>query len=169
MLFVTLGGFLFSGSASDSTLAGEVEVGGPVEVSGGVTIQPAAGWEQSETYADPPGILLGDGTGWLLVQVPEGTGTPQELLNFYVANTLEPGASSLSVGNVEPYNAPAGEAITASYVGVFDGVAVPIEGQVIAIVAPSGTGVALDGWAAQGLYAGVREQVEAMVETVVIP
>jgi hypothetical protein len=169
ILFVTLGGFLFSGSAADSTFAGEVEVGGATPVAAGVTIRPAGGWQVSETVEDPPGTLLGDGTGWLLAGVPEGTGRPKELLEFYVSTYLEPNSSQLSVGSIEPFGAPAGEAVVASYVGVFEGVAVPIQGQVIAIVAPSGTGVALDGWAAQGAYGSVRQEVEAMAASVVIP
>lgn len=168
--FVTLGGFLFSGSGAETTFApDEVEVGNPTPIAGGVVVSPAAGWEQAQPSDDPPGIVLSNGTGWLLAGVPSGSGTPQELLNFYVVTYLEPTASQLSVGTVESFASPTGEAVVASYVGVFDGVAVPIEGQVIAIVGASGVGVALDGWAAQGSYGTVRDQVETMAATVVIP
>ncbi|MGH2711606.1 MAG: hypothetical protein ACRDH9_10440 [Actinomycetota bacterium] len=168
--FVTLGGFLFSGSGAETTFAPEaVEVGNPVPVAGGVTIHLAAGWEQSSSSEDPVGILLSNGTGWLLAGVPAGTGTAEELLEFYVRNYFEPHSSQLSVGSVEAFPTEAGDGVAASYVGVFDGVAVPIEGQVIAFVGPSGTGVVLDGWAAQGSYGSVRDQVETMATTVVIP
>ena len=168
--FVTLGGFLFSGSGAETTFApDEVEVGNPVPVAGGVVISPAAGWEQSAPSDDPPGIVISNGTGWLLAGVPSGSGTARELLNFYVVTYLEPTASQLSLGTVEPFATQTGEAVVASYVGVFEGVAVPIEGQVIAIVGTSGIGVAIDGWAAQGSYGTVRNQVEAMAASVVIP
>jgi hypothetical protein len=168
--FVTLGGFLFSGSGAETSFApDEVEVGNPIPVAGGVVIRPAAGWEQSQPSEDPPGIVISNGTGWLLAGVPSGSGTPQELLNFYVATYLEPSASQLSVGTVESFASQTGEAVMASYVGVFEGVAVPIEGQVIAIVGGSGIGVAIDGWAAQGSYGAVRDQVASMAASVVIP
>lgn len=169
ILFVTFGGFLFGGVPEGSALGGEVEVGAPVDVAGGVTIRPATGWEVAEQGTDPPGVLLGGGGGWLLAGVPEGTGTPEELVEFYVTTYLEPQASQLSVGTAEPLSHPAGSALVASYFGAFEGVGVPLEGEVIAIVAPSGVGVVLDGWAQQGTYGAVSDQVAAMAASLRIP
>jgi hypothetical protein len=169
IVFVTLGGFLFSGGAATPVFAGDVEVGTPVEVAQGVTIQPARGWEVTDQVDDPPGVVLAGGSGRLLAGVPGGTGSPEELLNFYVSGYLEPQASQLSVGDAEPVSLPAGTAVLASYAGVFEGVAVPLEGEVIAIVAPLGVGVVLDGWAQQGSYELVRDQVLAMAESVAVP
>src|SRR5688500_1117759 len=85
IVFVTFGGFLFSGSSAGTALPVEdVEVGTATPVAAGVTIQPAAGWELSHPSEDPTGIVLTDGTGWLLVGVPQGSGTAEELVNFYV-------------------------------------------------------------------------------------
>lgn len=171
ILFVTFGGFLFSGIPEGSALGGEVEVGNPVEIAGRVTIRPAGGWEVASANEDPlpPGVQLTGGGGWLLAAVPVGTGTPEELVEFYVSTYLEPQASQLSVGSAEPLTHSAGSALTASYVGAFEGVGVPLEGEVIAIVAPSGVGVVLDGWAQQGTYGAVSDQVAAMAASVVIP
>jgi hypothetical protein len=169
IFFVTLGGFLFSGLPSGSSLAGEVEVGEPVDVGNFVTIQPAAGWEVTDEVADPQGVILSGGNGLLLVGVPGGVGSPQEMVELYVSGYLEPQSSQLSVGGSEPLALPAGPAAIASYVGVFEGVDVPIEGEVIGIIGDSGTAVVLDGWAPEGTYAIVRDQVAAMAETVTIP
>jgi hypothetical protein len=167
--FVTFGGFFFSGVPSGSSLAGEVEVGQPVDVAFGVTIQPAAGWEVTDEVGDPPGVILSGGNGLLLVGVPGGAGTPEELVDLYVSGYLEPQASQLSVGGAETVSLPAGPAAVASYVGVFEGVDVPIEGEVFGIIGATGTAVVLDGWAPEGSYAIVRDQVAAMAGTVAIP
>lgn len=169
MAFVTLGGFLFSGSPAGTAFAGDVEVGSAVEVAHGVTIQPAAGWQIAEPVVSPQGVVLEGGNGRLLVGVPGGIGSPEELVAYYASNFLEPQASQLSVGEVEPLSLPAGPAAVARYVGLFEGVATPIEGEVIGIVSPSGTAVVLDGWASQGNYGPVHDQVVAMAASVVIP
>jgi hypothetical protein len=169
MTFVTLGGYLFSGTPANPVFSEDVEVGTAVPVAQGVTIQPAEGWVVTDEVGDPPGIVLEGGNGLLLTGVPGGTGSPEELVDFYVSGYLEPQASQLSTGTTEPVTMPAGAGAIISYVGVFEGVDVPIEGEVIAIIGPSGTGVVLDGWSQQGTYAAVRDQVRAMAESVVIP
>ena len=172
MAFVTVGGFFFSGSPTQTAFpggAGEVETGPSIEVSQGVTIEPAEGWTSAGAVGDPPGVVLEGGNGRLLVGVPGGTGTAEELVSFYATNYLEPQASQLSVGELETRSFPAGISVSAAYVGVFEGVDVAIEGEIIAIIAPSGTGVVLDGWAPQGTYGPVADQVAAMAGSVVVP
>jgi hypothetical protein len=169
MLFVTFGGYLFEGTPADPVFSEDVEVGTAVPVAGGVTIQPAEGWAVTEPVDDPPGIILEGANGLLLVGVPGGTGTAEELVDFYVSTYLEPQASQLSTGTTEPVTMPAGSAAVISYVGVFQDVDVPIEGEVIGIVGASGTGAVLDGWSQQGTYGAVRDQVRAMAESVAIP
>lgn len=169
MIFVTFGGFLFSGETANPVFSEDVEVGTAVPVAQGVTIQPAEGWVVTDEVGDPPGIVLEGGNGLLLAGVPGGASSPDELVAFYVSGYLEPQASQLSTGTTEPVAMPAGTGAVVSYVGVFEGVDVPIEGEVIAIIGPSGTGVVLDGWSQQGTYGAVRDQVRAMAESVVIP
>lgn len=171
MAFVTVGGFFFSGSPAQTALPGGGDVGtGPaIEVSQGVTIEPADGWVVAGPVGDPPGVVLEGGNGRLLVGVPGGTGSPEELVSFYATNYLEPQASQLSVGDIEPMSLPAGTAAVAPYVGVFEGVQVPIEGEVIAVISASGTAVAMDGWAPQGTYGAVHEQVLVMAGSLGIP
>lgn len=169
MGFVTFGGFLFSGAPADPVFSEDVEVGTAVEVSQGVTIQPAEGWQVTDQVDDPPGIILEGGGGLLLVGVPGGSGSPEELIDFYVSGYLEPQASQLSTGTVEALTIPAGTGAAVSYLGVFEGVEIPIEGEVIGIVGPSGIGVVLDGWSQQGTYGAVRDQIRAMAGSVGIP
>jgi hypothetical protein len=169
MAFVTFGGYLFSGAPADQVFSEDVEVGTAVQVAQGVTIQPAEGWVVTDEIGDPPGVVLEGGNGLLLAGVPGGTGSPEELVDYYVSGYLEPQASQLSTGTTEPVTLPSGTAAVISYVGVFEGVDVPIEGEVIAIIGPSGIGVVLDGWSQQGTYGAVRDQVRAMAESVVIP
>jgi hypothetical protein len=167
LLFVTLGGFLFGGVPSGSTITGDVQVGQPIEVAGGVSIKPAAGWVVEDQSLDPPGVILTNGSGLLLAGLLGGTTSPDKVVEAYVSGYLQPQASQLSVGTLEPYSVPAGPAVAASYVGVFEGVDVPIEGEVIGIISPSGTAVVLDGWAPEGAYPVVRDQVAAMAASVV--
>lgn len=170
MLFVTFGGFLFSGVPSG--YAGEVEVGSPIEVSGGVTIQPAAGWVEERPLVSPPGVRLvggSAGNGFLDASIHPGQPSPGEVVQAYVAEYLEPQSTQLSVGDVQPVALPGGQAAVVSYVGVFQGVDVTLEGEVIGILGASGTAVVIDAWSQENLYAAVQDQVVAMASSVTIP
>ena len=167
ILFVTFGGFFFSGIPTG--VAGEVEIGTAVEVSAGVTIQPAEGWAVLERNISPPGVRLNGGNGFLDASVHTSPTSPEELVQLYVSEYLESQASQLSVGNIELLTSSAGPAAVVSYVGVFQGVDVPLEGEVIGILGPSGTAVVVDAWSQEGLYATVRDQVRAMADSVRIP
>ena len=167
VLFVTLGGFLFGGGTT-SAVAGEVELLSPIAV-GNVTIQPAEGWTVSEEASCPGGAILTGNGGYLLVGLPSGTGTPEDLVDFYVNQCLLADAAQLSTGGLEPVSMAAGEALRVPYVGVFGDNGTPIEGEVIAVVAPSGTPVVLDGWAAEGTYRGVQTEVHAMANSLQVP
>jgi hypothetical protein len=167
MLFVTFGGFFFTGVPSG--VAGEVEVGAPVEVGAGVTIQPAEGWTVEEHFVSPPRVRLVDGAvGFLDASIQPSGASPEEVVQAYVS-FLETQSSQLSVGTIEPLSVPGGPAAVVSYVGVFQMVEVPLEGEVIGILGPSGTSVIVDAWSQEGLYGSVREQARAMAASVRIP
>jgi hypothetical protein len=168
LLFVTFGGFFFSGVPSG--VAGEVEVGAPIDVASGVTIQPADGWGVESTNSNPPGVRLhGSGNGFLDASIHSSGTSPEEVVQSYVTEYLESQSTQLSVGEVEPLSLPAGPAAVVSYVGVFKGVDVTLEGEVIGILGPSETSVVVDAWSQEALYASVREQVRAMAASVRIP
>ena len=168
LLFVTFGGFFFSGVPSG--VAGEVEVGAPVDVGSGATIQPAQGWTVEGHNTNPVGVrLTGGGNGFLDASIHASPASPEDLVRTYVSDYLEAQATQLSVGAIETLSVPAGPAAVVSYVGVFRGVDVTLEGEVIGILGPSGTSVVVDAWSQEGLYASVREQVRAMAASVRIP
>ena len=170
MLFVTFGGFLFSGVPSgyaDSAPPGE-----PIEISGGVTIRPAAGWVELEVLESPPGVRLvggNEGNGFLDASIHPPAASAEEAVLRYVAEYLELQATQLSVGIVEPMPVQGGSAAVVSYVGVFQGVEGTLEGEVIGILGSPETTVVVDAWSQEGLYATVQDQVAEMAESVTIP
>jgi hypothetical protein len=167
LAFVVFGGFLFAGDpgAAGQELTDGGEPGEPIPVAPGVTLFPPAGWTVQEQFQDPPGVRLIAGAGNLLALVRGGGGDPQALLDEYVTQILEPEASQLSVSEIQSVPLPSGlPALRIAYLGVFEGVEAPLEGEVTVVVA-SGNSVAFDGWAPEGQYPAIREDVRTMVET----
>jgi hypothetical protein len=168
ILFVSVGGFLLAGepTAAGQELTGEEGTpGGPVSV-GPVSVRPAPGWTVAEQIPDPPQLRLSGGTAQLYVVVPSAQGATEELLHAYVDEALAPQAGQLSVSEVRPVELPSGQpASLLSYVGSFEGVASPLEGEVLALVSPTGTPVVFDGWAPEGLWVAARDEVRTMITT----
>ncbi|HEX2026292.1 MAG TPA: hypothetical protein VHH92_07845, partial [Actinomycetota bacterium] len=173
ILFVSLGGFLFAGepSAAGGELTGDRgRPGAPITV-GPVRIRPAAGWRVAEQIPDPPQLRLTSGAAQLYMVIPPSQdATSEGLVQAYVEEALEPQARQLSVGSIEPVELPSGQqASLLAYLGTFEGVEAPLEGEVLAVVSPAGTPVVFDGWAPEGLWVGSREEVRTMVGTAEIP
>jgi hypothetical protein len=168
ILFVSVGGFLLAGepTAAGQELTGdEGKPGAPVSV-GPVSVRPAPGWTVAEQIPDPPQLRLNGGAAQLYVVVPPAQGAAEELLHGYVDQALAPQARQLSVSAVRPVELPSGQpASLLSYVGSFEGVASPLEGEVLALVSPVGTPVVFDGWAPEGLWVAAREEVRSMIAT----
>lgn len=168
ILFVSLGGFLFAGepSAAGGELTGDRgRPGAPISV-GPVTIRPAAGWTVAEQIPDPPQLRLSSGAAQLYLVIPPGQATSEGLVQRYVEEALQPQARQLSVGSIEPVVLPSGQqASLLAYLGTFEGVEAPLEGEVLALVSPSGASVVFDGWAPEGLWVGSREEVRTMIGT----
>ena len=172
ILFVALGGFLVAG---DPTAAGEEITGdqgtpgAPIQV-GPVAIRPGPGWSIAEQIPDPPQLRLTKGAAQLYVVIPPLQASPRGQLQAYVDEVLEPQAGQLSVSPIQAVELPSGQpAVLASYVGSFEGVASPLEGEVLALVSPAGTPVVFDGWAPEGLWVGARDEVRSMVSGAEIP
>ena len=166
LLFLTLGGFLFGGGAAPA-VGGDVALGEAVPVVEGVSIQVAEGWTIAQQVENPPGIILGGPGGNVFVAVPQGSGTAEDLLEFYVNDILAPQADQISVGEAQSRELASGSSLSANYVGVFPEAGTPLEGEVTAIIGPNGTGVVVDGWAPEGTYSAIQDQVLAMANTVV--
>jgi hypothetical protein len=93
-------------------------------------------------------------------------GTDVDLLGRYVDDILEPDAEQFRVSEeVESVRLASG--LTGSriaYVGLFGDVQAPIEGEVTAVVSPSGEGVIFDGWAPAGQLQFEIDEIDAMIE-----
>lgn len=159
MVAVVAGGHV----ASDAL--GQVR-GDTVSVSATVSVTPLPGWELAGRSADPPGIRLTSGNTSLDAATIPFAGTDLRLLASYVEEVLEPGAEQFRLSeDAEPVRLASG--LTGSriaYVGLFGDVQAPIEGEVTALVSPSGVGVVFDGWAPAGqLQLGI-DDIDTMID-----
>lgn len=156
---VTSGGYL----ASDAL--GEIQ-GGAVAVGTSVRVTPFSGWELADSSTDPDRIRLTSGSTSLDVAAFPFDGTDVDLLGRYVDNILEPGAEQFRVSE-EVDSVRLASGLTGSriaYVGLFGDVQAPIEGEVTAVVSPSGEGVIFDGWAPAGQLQFEIDEIDAMIE-----
>lgn len=163
MAGVVSGGYVTSDALGETT-------GETVTVSASVRITPLPGWELAERFGDPPGIRLTSGSTSLDVATIPFTGTDVDLLALYMDEVLEPDAEQFQVSEeVEPVRLSSGLTGTRmAYVGLFGDVQAPIEGEVTAVVSPSGAGVIFDGWAPAGQLQFEIDEIDEMIERAVI-
>ena len=163
MAGVVSGGYVTSDALGETT-------GDTVTVSASVRITPLAGWELAERFGDPPGIRLTSGSTSLDVATIPFTGTDVDLLASYIDQVLEPDAEQFQVSEeVEPVRLASGFTGTRiAYVGLFGDVQAPIEGEVTAVVSPSGAGVIFNGWAPAGQLQFEIDEIDEMIERAVI-
>ena len=157
---VVSGGHVVSGALGE-TRVGAVAVGDSVEIT------PLPAWELAERFEDPTGIRLTSGTASLDVATLPFGGSDVELLREYVDNVLAPQAEQLRLSEeVEPVRLANG--LTGSriaYVGLFEGVQTPVEGEITTVVSPAGTGVVFDAWAPTGQLQVALDDLHAMIES----
>jgi hypothetical protein len=156
---VTTGGYLTADAL------GEIR-GGAVAVGTSVRVTPFPGWELAGRSTDPDRIRLTSGSTSLDVAALPFDGTDVDLLGRYVDDVLEPDAEQFRVSEeVERVRLASG--LTGSriaYVGLFGDVQAPIEGEVTALVSPSGEGVIFDGWAPAGQLQFEIDEIDTMIE-----
>lgn len=159
MTGVVTGGYVTSDALGETS-------GETVTVSSSVRITPLPGWELAERFGDPPGIRLTSGSTSLDVATIPFTGTDVDLLASYVDEVLEPDAEQFQVSEeVEPIRLASGLTGTRiAYVGLFGDVQAPIEGEVTAVVSPSGAGVIFDGWAPAGQLQFEIDEIDEMID-----
>jgi hypothetical protein len=136
-------------------------------VSASVAVTPLPGWELAERFGEPPGARFTRGSASLDVASIEFTGTDLDLLASYIEDVLEPDAEQLRVSETaEPVPLDGGlVGSRIAYVGTFGDVQAPIEGEVTAVVSPSGVGVVFDGWAPSGQLQYANADIRTMVRT----
>ena len=159
MAGVVTGGYLLS------DVVGQIR-GEPVTVSASVQVTPLPGWELAQRFGDPPGIRLTSGSTSLDVVTAPFNGSDVALLASYVRDVLEPGAEQFQVSQeIEPVRLASGlTGARIAYVGLFGDVQAPIEGEVTAVVSPSGVGVVFDGWAPAGQLQFEIDEIDQMIE-----
>jgi hypothetical protein len=157
---VVFGGFVVGGALSRTQ-------GEAVDVAGVVRVHPLSGWEIAGRSQEPPRVRLTRGGGNLDVVAVSFGGSAADLASEYVRSVLEPEAQQLSMSRETlSVTLTSGlQGVRLTYVGLFGKAQVPIEGEVTAVVSPSGVGVVFDGWGAKGVLRFVVEDVHAMIET----
>lgn len=138
-----------------------------VTVATRVVVHPATGWIVEQTLGTIPGLRLTRGD--VSLDVREGTwteGGPATFLDSYIARIIRPDTTQFNITSVEAtvvanqYNA-----VRATYVGLFKGVASPIEGQMTGMVFRDGLAVVFDAWAPEGSLTGSLDEIKAMIDT----
>lgn len=154
---VLSGGYIVAGALAEPA-------GPPITVASVLRISPLSGWQLAQRFGDPPGARLTRGSGNLDVAAVPFGGDADDLLRGYVDDVLEPQASQLSLSAVEHVSLGSGlRGSRVSFVGTFGDVHSPIEGQISAVVSPTGVGAVFDGWAPSGLLRYVLDDIERMV------
>jgi hypothetical protein len=160
--FVVLGGYVTAAALSSPA-------GRPETANGIVTVQPLSDWAFVGRFESPvcPGIRFTRGSGTLDAFAAPFAGDARALAERYATDVLEPEADRLSVSpNLETVRLPSGvTAVRFSYIGVFgEAGGSPVEGEVTALVSPSGAGVVFDGWAPQGVLRFVLGDEHTMID-----
>lgn len=159
LLFVVLGGHFVAGALSEPS-------GAPVTIAGVLRVSPLSGWQLARRFGDPLGAQLTRGDGNLTFLALPFRGTAGDLAQQYVDQILSPDSEQLSVSRVfEPVTLDSGlTGVRIAYVGSFGRAHASIEGEVTAVVSPSGVGAVFDGWAPNGLLQYLSNDLHAMID-----
>lgn len=165
MVLLVIFGVTFGGWITAGVIA---EQDGAVTVAGTVRIQPPTGWSWERFQGDDfEAVRLSRGSATLDVFVLAFEGDERALIDHYVREALEPDATQLQVSDrIEELTAGDSEpAIRTTYVGTFEGVSAPIEGELTAVVTDGGAGVLFDGWSPHGQLAPAIDDIHGMIES----
>jgi hypothetical protein len=159
---------VFGGHAVGGVLTGAT--GPPVDVAGVVRVEPLSGWELAARFDEPPRVRLTRGGGNLDVVAIPFEGPAPDLAKEYVERVLGPEARQLSVSReAERMILESGlPGVRIAYVGLFGKAQAPIEGEVTAVVSPSGVGAVFDAWGPEGVLRYAVDDVRTMIERAVI-
>jgi hypothetical protein len=149
---------------------GPVVEAGRIEV-GGFTLTPPPGWtvvrqfEELAPGSQAPGVQIGRGQGAALIVAFPNQPDPAALLERYVQEVLAPQAIDAQVSDVFQVQGQLGAGVQQFYLGTFQGVEVPLEGDVTVFAGASGTGLVVDGWSGEGQYGQIQDEVHQMAAT----
>ena len=166
---VVFGGYVVAAALS-------APAGPPVGFAGVMSIRPLSGWEVAGEGQVPmtvggselvaPFVRLTRGNGTLDMTLVEGGLDAGQLASLYRDGVLASQLGQLSVSDrLEPIRLDSGASgVRFAYVGVRRDAGGSVEGEVTALVTPSGAGVVFDGFGPEGLLEFVRSDVQAMIE-----
>jgi hypothetical protein len=136
--------------------------GTPIEVAPGVRVYPQPGWIQEAGSTN----RLRKGPIALDVNVPSGSwADPGALYQAFVDQVLRQGATQLSATPGQVVQVRGGPGVQGTYVGTFQQVQQPVEGQVTAIIV-NGRAIVFDAWSVQGQLGQGLHEVSLMIGTV---
>ncbi|MEP7378515.1 MAG: hypothetical protein ABI725_03035 [Chloroflexota bacterium] len=139
----------------------------PVNVGHGVSLVPPPDWEFVGRADDRDTIILSRGSGSLAINVSEGT---DELAALMALHDEWTATGTVSAGEVRAATDLHGSLPAArfTYSGTFEELASSVEGEVAGV---RGTSVIVlfDGWADVGEFAGVADDINAIIAGTTIP
>jgi len=139
----------------------------PLNVGHGVSLTVPWEWEFGGRSSDGNTILLSQGNASLAVSVVEG-GDVNTVVADKRAEWTEGGVSASEIKPVAGLRPDTQATLQFAYNGVFPDLASAVEGEYTGV---QGTGIVVtfDGWAGQGDYILVRDEINQMIRTAVIP
>jgi hypothetical protein len=166
IVFLVMIGIVGAGYVASDALANEPPK--PVSVSHGVSLVAPWDWEFGGRSTDGNTVLLSRGDGSLAVTVVEGedaTTALNDLRQEWEADGTVTTSEITPVTGLRPADQ---ETLRFAYSGTFPDLASSVEGEVTA-VAGNGIVVLFDGWASQGDYVMVRDEIATMIQGATIP
>ena len=165
MVAIVAGGFIAAGAVADNrTILYNVN---------GVGITPGPGWEFVGRGDDGRTILLTNGSGSLAIEANRVyygpvllAGRQEDPLEKKRQEWLDTG--TVTATQIVEVTVGDRAARRFSYSGTFEDLATPVEGTVTEISTPNNY-VLFDGWADKGQLSVVSDDIDAMIETAVIP
>lgn len=161
---ITLGGYFVAAALEDIDEQASVVVGP-------LTIHPPDGWEVVQQLTSPvEGVQLTNGAGYANVFFGSFQGDSAGLYQEYMTLLAASASEGRDVEQFryrlepEPFSGPSGiQGARGFYIGSFEGLSAPIEGEVFAFVDAAGAGIVFDGYAAEGQYPAVADDIRELV------
>lgn len=148
----------------------------PLTLADVVTVRPLPGWEvvrrEDASIPTAAGEVTGEfaqltrGSGALdVLALPDVGADPGAIAELYAEGVLAHQLERLSVSAVRPVVLANGlRGMRFGYIGSEPSSGAAIEGNVTAVVAPSGDGAVFDGWGFQGQLELIAEELAAMID-----
>lgn len=145
-------------------VATTVTPGEAIDIGDGARITPLGGWVAS-AHENSAGIRLEKGVVVIDLYPETVGGNASALAQAYLDEVLKAGATQLTTTEFEVATGDNGTAARFNYQGLFEGVEVPIEGEVTAVFIGA-QGIVADAWSRQGDLGSLLGEVHAMLESV---